>query len=161
MWRDTRGNLFNKFYDDTNSIDENFKHRYPEEIDQEDWKAFLEYCFEEETLEKYRKNTENHSKQLYTHIGESKSMARRREEEKVGMNLQRSCLRMIHLHKFLGRNIQDEYVVYVLDRVLPYSLGQGDDLPPEIASDMNALGSGMTISDIGPSSDNLDILSPP
>ncbi|MED6217059.1 hypothetical protein PIB30_014043 [Stylosanthes scabra] len=37
---------------------------------------------------------------------------------------------------------------------------QGDDLPPEIASEMDALGSGTTVSQTRPSSDNPDLLSP-
>ncbi|MED6155148.1 hypothetical protein PIB30_002879 [Stylosanthes scabra] len=38
---------------------------------------------------------------------------------------------------------------------------QGDDLPPEIASEMNALGSGPVASQIRPSSDNPGLLSLP
>ncbi|MED6168955.1 hypothetical protein PIB30_016642 [Stylosanthes scabra] len=37
---------------------------------------------------------------------------------------------------------------------------QGDDLPPEIASEMNALGVGPTTSHTRPSSNNPDLLSP-
>ncbi|RYR21132.1 hypothetical protein Ahy_B03g066393 [Arachis hypogaea] len=37
--------------------------------------------FKPETWEKYRKNAMNRSKQKYTHIGGSKSLARRREED--------------------------------------------------------------------------------
>ncbi|MED6126400.1 hypothetical protein PIB30_077993 [Stylosanthes scabra] len=50
IWRDTRGNLFNKFYDDSKSLAENVEHRCPEGIDKDDWKAFLEYHLEEDTL---------------------------------------------------------------------------------------------------------------
>ncbi|MED6128960.1 hypothetical protein PIB30_103112 [Stylosanthes scabra] len=50
LWRDTRGNLFNKLYDDTKSIDDNVKHRCPKEIDQKDGKAFIEYRLEADIL---------------------------------------------------------------------------------------------------------------
>ncbi|MED6137689.1 hypothetical protein PIB30_067291 [Stylosanthes scabra] len=53
-WKDTRSNLFNTFYDDTKSEDEN---------------------------EKCKKNVENRSKQVYIHTGGSKTLARQREEE--------------------------------------------------------------------------------
>ncbi|MED6150154.1 hypothetical protein PIB30_069677, partial [Stylosanthes scabra] len=38
---------------------------------------------------------------------------------------------------------------------------QGDDLPPDIASEMNALGSGATTSDASPSFETPDLQSPP
>ncbi|MED6120177.1 hypothetical protein PIB30_018576 [Stylosanthes scabra] len=46
-----KGNLFNKFYDDSKSLSENVQHRCSEGIDTDDWQAFLEYRLEEDTLE--------------------------------------------------------------------------------------------------------------
>ncbi|MED6160294.1 hypothetical protein PIB30_050203 [Stylosanthes scabra] len=50
IWRDTRGNLFHRFYDDSKSIAENVQHRCPKGIDEDDSQAFLEYRLEEDTL---------------------------------------------------------------------------------------------------------------
>ncbi|MED6198699.1 hypothetical protein PIB30_069043 [Stylosanthes scabra] len=65
------------------SIAENVQHRCPEGIDEDDWQAFLEYRLVKDTLEKCRKNAENRAKQTYTHVGGSKSLARRTEEEEI------------------------------------------------------------------------------
>ncbi|MED6163982.1 hypothetical protein PIB30_085197, partial [Stylosanthes scabra] len=81
LWKDTRSNLFHTFYDDTKSEDENVKKHKPPGVDPEHWRFFLRYRLSEDTQEKCRKNTENHSKQTYTHTGGSMSLARRREEE--------------------------------------------------------------------------------
>ncbi|MED6209244.1 hypothetical protein PIB30_052820 [Stylosanthes scabra] len=101
---------------------------------------------------------------------------------------------MIHLHKFLGKNIRgpgpsptklygstsyrssyeeqiEEYQKEIvelkaakekkkrqtMENLLRFlRQRRGDDLPPEIASEMNALGSGTVVSHIGPSSNNPD-----
>ncbi|MED6193215.1 hypothetical protein PIB30_017181 [Stylosanthes scabra] len=81
IWKDTRGRLFHKFYDETKSLDENVEHRYPRGINPDHWRAFLEYRLEEDTLEKCITNTANRAKQLYTHVGGLKTLARRTEEE--------------------------------------------------------------------------------
>ncbi|MED6183127.1 hypothetical protein PIB30_035156 [Stylosanthes scabra] len=101
-WKNVEGHkreFVSQVLNDTKSIDENVKHRCSKEIDQKDWKAFIEYRLEEDTLENCRKNTENCSKQLYTRIGGSKSMARRREEEvrRHGRHISRGeMLTMVH-----------------------------------------------------------------
>ncbi|MED6167368.1 hypothetical protein PIB30_002343 [Stylosanthes scabra] len=85
-------------------------HCCPVEIDQKDWKAFIEYRLERGTQEKCRKNAENRSKQLYTHIGGSKSMARRREEEvrRHGRHISRGEMwTMVHRRKD-GSYIHDD-----------------------------------------------------
>ncbi|MED6209723.1 hypothetical protein PIB30_057499 [Stylosanthes scabra] len=81
IWKDTRGRLFHKFYDETKSLDENVQHRCPRGINPDHWRAFLEYRLEEDTLEKCRTNTANRAKQHYSHVGGSKTLARQREEE--------------------------------------------------------------------------------
>ncbi|MED6203623.1 hypothetical protein PIB30_001321 [Stylosanthes scabra] len=80
-WKDTRSNLFNTFYDDTKSEDENVKKHKPPGIDPEHWRFFLRYRLSDDTQEKCKKNAENRAKQVYTHTGGSKTLARRREEE--------------------------------------------------------------------------------
>ncbi|MED6130523.1 hypothetical protein PIB30_001609 [Stylosanthes scabra] len=52
FWKDTKGKLFHKFYDETKSVDENVQHHCPSEINPDHWRAFLEYRLEEDTLEK-------------------------------------------------------------------------------------------------------------
>ncbi|MED6160164.1 hypothetical protein PIB30_048776 [Stylosanthes scabra] len=81
LWKNTRSNLFHTFYDETKSLDENVKSHKPRGMDLEHWRFFLKYWLSEKTQEKCRKNTENRSKQMYTHTRGSMTLARRREEE--------------------------------------------------------------------------------
>ncbi|RYR19511.1 hypothetical protein Ahy_B03g064297 [Arachis hypogaea] len=50
-------------------------------IDREHWRWFLDYRSKREMHEKCRKNVMNRLKQLYTHTGGSKSLARQKKEE--------------------------------------------------------------------------------
>ncbi|RYR39491.1 hypothetical protein Ahy_A09g045044 [Arachis hypogaea] len=58
--KDTRNHLF---------------HRY-----KNDWKKFVDYRLNDETQKKCKQNTLNRSKQLYTHTGGSKTLARKKDE---------------------------------------------------------------------------------
>ncbi|MED6160324.1 hypothetical protein PIB30_050453 [Stylosanthes scabra] len=236
IWRDTRGNLFHRFYDDSKSLSVNVQHQCLEGIDKDDWKAFLKYRLEKDTLEKCRKNVENRAKQTYTHVGGSKSLARRTEEEvlstlsappgeqkkrrqgMVGTSVEeRSGLlyigermgptfMMMHSHwcfwkehsgrvrgvglgpyptklfdntsqqSSYGRQIE-EYQKEIIElkaeavkqkkksqrivNLLRFLLKQqGENLPPEIVSEMNALGGEPADSHTRPSFDNPNQLSP-
>nr|XP_029150057.1 uncharacterized protein LOC114925612 [Arachis hypogaea] len=53
----------------------------PSGIIAEHWRWYLDYRYSEDTKKKCRKNAVNRSKQLYTHTGGSKSLARFVEEE--------------------------------------------------------------------------------
>ncbi|RYR01716.1 hypothetical protein Ahy_B06g080583 [Arachis hypogaea] len=79
---DTRLRLYDDCYEPTLSIEENIENR-SSGIDRDHWRWYLDYDYraKPETKEKCRKNAINRSKQLYTHIGGSKSLAQRREEE--------------------------------------------------------------------------------
>ncbi|RYQ92921.1 hypothetical protein Ahy_B09g099161 [Arachis hypogaea] len=79
-WKDTRLRLYDDYYEPTLSTEENIENR-PPGIDRDHWRWYLDYRAKPETKEKCRKNAINRSKQLYTHTGGSKSLARRREEE--------------------------------------------------------------------------------
>ncbi|XP_057747826.1 uncharacterized protein LOC130967021 [Arachis stenosperma] len=79
-WKDTRLRLYDDCYELTLSIEENIENR-PPGIDRDHWRWYLDYRAKPETKEKCKKNAINRSKQLYTHTGGSKSLARRREEE--------------------------------------------------------------------------------
>nr|XP_025661056.1 uncharacterized protein LOC112756649 [Arachis hypogaea] len=81
-WKDTRLRLYDDCYEPTLSIEENIENR-SSGIDRDHWRWYLDYDYraKPETKEKCRKNAINRSKQLYTHIGGSKSLAQRREEE--------------------------------------------------------------------------------
>ncbi|XP_057746408.1 uncharacterized protein LOC130965664 [Arachis stenosperma] len=59
---------------------ENLK-RKPAGIEANHWKKFIQYLLIEDTQGKCIKNAINRSKQLYTHTGGSKTMARKRHEE--------------------------------------------------------------------------------
>ncbi|XP_072072181.1 uncharacterized protein [Arachis hypogaea] len=79
-WKERMLRLYDTFYEPTLMTEENIEQR-PPRIDREHWRWFLNYRAEEETKEKCKKNAANRSKQLYTHIGGSKSFARRMEED--------------------------------------------------------------------------------
>nr|XP_025685455.1 uncharacterized protein LOC112786275 [Arachis hypogaea] len=79
-WKDMRNHLYDHFYKSDLTFEQNIKGR-PKGITADYWRWFLDYRNSEETKEKCRKNAENRSKQLYTHTGGSKSLARLGEEE--------------------------------------------------------------------------------
>ncbi|RYR78650.1 hypothetical protein Ahy_A01g003484 [Arachis hypogaea] len=78
-WKETKNRLYHHCYDPELSLEENIKN-YPDGIIADHWRWFLDYCNSKET--QCKKNAENRSKQLYTHTGRSKILARLREEEK-------------------------------------------------------------------------------
>ncbi|XP_025650896.1 uncharacterized protein [Arachis hypogaea] len=79
-WKDTRSHLYHYFYKADRTLEENIRRR-PPGITADHWRWFLDYRNSEDTKEKCKKNAENRSKQLYTHTGGSKSLARLEEEE--------------------------------------------------------------------------------
>ncbi|RYQ89982.1 hypothetical protein Ahy_B09g096337 isoform F [Arachis hypogaea] len=79
-WKDTRGRLFDSHYKPTRTLEQNLEQR-PEGIPRKHWKWFIEYRNDPATKAKCKQNTLNRKKQLYTHTGGSKSLARAREEE--------------------------------------------------------------------------------
>ncbi|RYR62771.1 hypothetical protein Ahy_A04g020518 [Arachis hypogaea] len=81
-WKNARNHLFHKVYDKELTFEENLK-RKPAGIEANHWKKFIQYRLDEDTQEKCRKNAINHSKQLYTHTEGSKTMGRKRHEEKA------------------------------------------------------------------------------
>ncbi|RYQ89983.1 hypothetical protein Ahy_B09g096337 isoform G [Arachis hypogaea] len=74
-WAKVRGK--DRVYDD---CIKNLEQR-PEGIPRKHWKWFIEYRNDPATKAKCKQNTLNRKKQLYTHTGGSKSLARAREEE--------------------------------------------------------------------------------
>ncbi|MED6181499.1 hypothetical protein PIB30_019753 [Stylosanthes scabra] len=211
IWRDTRGRLFHKFYDETKSLDENVERRCPRGINPDHWRTFLKYPLEDDTLKKCITNTANRAKQLYTHVGDSKTLARRTEEEEkrhersfsrgemwtmvhkrrdgsyinedaqvVGESIaeiesrdastkelsQNDSLAQVLGKEHLGRiheyqkqiaalearTAEAEKKSQTMEHLIRFLVQrQGGDLPPEIAAEMNALGSGATTSDVSPS----------
>ncbi|RYR26546.1 hypothetical protein Ahy_B02g060794 [Arachis hypogaea] len=69
-------------FDNITDFWENLK-RKPAGIEANYWRKFLEYWLNEDTQEKCKKNAINRLKQLYTHTGGSKTMARKRHEEEL------------------------------------------------------------------------------
>ncbi|RYR53600.1 hypothetical protein Ahy_A06g028793 [Arachis hypogaea] len=82
FWKNARNHLFHKVNDEELTFEENLK-RKPAGIEANHWKKFFEYRLNEDTKEKYKNNVANRSKQLYTHTGGSKTMARKRHEEEL------------------------------------------------------------------------------
>ncbi|XP_020966188.1 uncharacterized protein LOC110266252 [Arachis ipaensis] len=81
-WKETRNRLYHHCYDPELSLAENIENRQ-DGITVDHWRKFFDYRNSEETQEKCKKNAENRSKQLYTHTGRSKSLARLGEEEAI------------------------------------------------------------------------------
>ncbi|RYQ91824.1 hypothetical protein Ahy_B09g097859 [Arachis hypogaea] len=83
MVKDTRHNLYHKFYEGTKTFEKNIKHR-PSRIEENHWKWFLEYRKKQETKKKCKQNALNRSKKLYIHTRGFKILARKKDEvEKV------------------------------------------------------------------------------
>ncbi|XP_072053123.1 uncharacterized protein [Arachis hypogaea] len=78
-WKDTRNHLFHMCYKQIRTYEKNLKH-HPAGIDKNDWKKFVDYRLNEETQKKCKQNALNRSKQLYTHTGGSKILAREKDE---------------------------------------------------------------------------------
>ncbi|MED6155918.1 hypothetical protein PIB30_009981 [Stylosanthes scabra] len=204
IWRDTRGRLFHRFYDETKSLEENVEHRCPRGINPDHWRAFLKYRLHEDTLKKCRTNTANRAKQLYIHVGGSKTLARRTEEEEALAEIesrdastkelsQNDSLTQVlgkehsgrvrglgsgpsptqlfgqtsqpsnhglQIHEYQkqiaaieARTTEAEKKSQTMEHLIRFLVQwQGGDLPPEIAAEMYALGSGATTSDASPSS---------
>ncbi|RYR13356.1 hypothetical protein Ahy_B04g070395 isoform C [Arachis hypogaea] len=107
-WKETRNRLYHHCYDPELSIEENIENRL-DGITADYWRWFLDYRNSEETQEKCRKNAENRSKQLYTHTGGSKSLARLREEEseQQGRRVSRGELYLLTHKRTNGSYIHD------------------------------------------------------
>ncbi|XP_072062097.1 uncharacterized protein [Arachis hypogaea] len=82
VWKETKNKLYHHCYDSELSLEENIEN-CPLGITADHWRWFLDYRNSEETKEKCKKNAENRSKQLYTHTGGLKSLARLGEEEVI------------------------------------------------------------------------------
>ncbi|RYR38452.1 hypothetical protein Ahy_A09g043493 [Arachis hypogaea] len=82
-WKDTRGRLHVSHYKLARTLDWNLDKR-PEGIPREYWRWFIDYHNDPATKAKCKQNALNRKKQLYTHIGGSKSLDRAREEEALG-----------------------------------------------------------------------------
>nr|XP_025608041.1 uncharacterized protein LOC112701506 [Arachis hypogaea] len=79
-WKEARNHLFHKVYDEKESFEVNAK-RNPSGIDAQQWRWFIHYRLKESTKKMCKQNSQNRSKQLYTHTGGSKTTARLRDEE--------------------------------------------------------------------------------
>ncbi|RYR43593.1 hypothetical protein Ahy_A08g040015 [Arachis hypogaea] len=107
-WKETRNRLYHHCYDLELSLAANIENR-PNKITADHWKRFLDYRNGEEIQEKCKKNAENRSKQLYTHTGGLKSLARLGEEEseRQGRIVSRGELYLLTHKKTDGSYIHD------------------------------------------------------
>ncbi|MED6179393.1 hypothetical protein PIB30_000506 [Stylosanthes scabra] len=155
------------------SEDENVKKHKPPGVDPEHWRFFLRYRLSDDTQE----NTENRSKQVYTHTGGSMTLARRVEEENDslaqvlekehpgrlrGMGAGPCPTQIINhgtQHTSLESHVDvEEYKREIFDlkaeaaeeKKKRHSMEhivrcllqqQGDNVPPNIAAEMDSLGS--------------------
>ncbi|RYR65755.1 hypothetical protein Ahy_A03g011680 [Arachis hypogaea] len=87
-WKDSRHHLFHRCYKQIRTYEENLRH-HPKGIDKNDWKKFIDYRLNEETQKKCEQNTLNRSKQVYTHTGGSKTLARKKDEVEAISNVER------------------------------------------------------------------------
>ncbi|XP_025623673.1 uncharacterized protein [Arachis hypogaea] len=108
-WKDTRGRLYNSYYKSLWTLEQNLEKR-PEGIPREHWKWFIDYRNDPATKAKYKQNRLNRKKQLYTHTGGSKSLARAREEEskKQGRKVGRGEIFILKHKRSDGSYIHEE-----------------------------------------------------
>ncbi|RYR06947.1 hypothetical protein Ahy_B05g074256 isoform B [Arachis hypogaea] len=90
FWKDTRGRLYDSHYKPTRTLEQNLE-KCPEGIPREHWRWFIDYHNDLATKLKCKQNALNRKKQLYTHTGGSKSLARAREEETAESHKQTSA----------------------------------------------------------------------
>ncbi|XP_057756265.1 uncharacterized protein LOC130975489 [Arachis stenosperma] len=74
-----RDHAYNMLKKQIRTYEENLRH-HPKGIDKNDWKKFVDYRLNEDTQKKCKQNTLNRSKQVYTHTGGSKTLARKKDE---------------------------------------------------------------------------------
>ncbi|RYR72793.1 uncharacterized protein [Arachis hypogaea] len=108
-WKDTRGRLYNSHYNPLWTLEQNLEKR-PKGIPREHWKWFIDYRNDPATKAKCKQNRLNRKKQLYKHIGGSKSLARAREEEseKQGRKVGRGEIFILKHKRSDGRYIHEE-----------------------------------------------------
>ncbi|XP_016175329.1 uncharacterized protein LOC107617938 isoform X3 [Arachis ipaensis] len=108
VWKETKNKLYHHCYDSELSLEENIEN-CPLGITADHWRWFLDYRNSEETKEKCKKNAENRSKQLYTHTGGLKSLARLGEEEleRQGRRVSRGELYLLTHKRPNGSYIHD------------------------------------------------------
>ncbi|KAL4287630.1 hypothetical protein AHAS_Ahas19G0205400 [Arachis hypogaea] len=140
---------------------------HPEGISREHWRWFIDYRNDPATKVKCKQNTLNPKKQLYTHTGGSKSLARAREEEPpvdraqmeeaqrmlfelqaegTAEKLRRKAVEdKVATEKLKKKVIEDEIAAektkrQALESVLSFVVQQqGGELPLDIAGRMNSL----------------------
>ncbi|XP_057745579.1 uncharacterized protein LOC130963488 [Arachis stenosperma] len=107
-WKETKNRLYHRFYDEELSLEENIENR-PDRITEDHWRWFLNYHHSDETQAICKKNAENRSKQLYTHTGGSKNLARCGEEEseRQGRRVGRGELYLLTHKRSNGTYIHD------------------------------------------------------
>ncbi|TKY63192.1 transposase, Ptta/En/Spm, plant [Spatholobus suberectus] len=115
-WRENRIKLFDTYFDDKKSRDDNAKNP-PLSITEIEWATFIDYRLKEKTKEMCKKNVVNRSKLKINHTGGSKKLKRKRAEIRKFLRsrvkellLWKSHL-MTPLAKYLEKNIQAEYEV--------------------------------------------------
>ncbi|RYR62934.1 hypothetical protein Ahy_A04g020691 [Arachis hypogaea] len=86
-------------------------------IDKEHWRWFLDYRNDHGTKKKYGQNTLNQSKELYTHTGGSKSLARQKEEEDKISEIEQhdESMRILSENDSLAQALRKEYSGRVRD----------------------------------------------
>ncbi|KAK7389142.1 hypothetical protein VNO78_23974 [Psophocarpus tetragonolobus] len=98
-WKEYRLSLFDKFYDDSKSREENIRNP-PYSILAVEWAAFLDYRLDEKAKQMCKKNAENRAKLRINHTSGSKKLKRKMTElmAKTGQPINRGTL-YIHTHK--------------------------------------------------------------
>ncbi|RYQ95041.1 hypothetical protein Ahy_B08g090026 [Arachis hypogaea] len=171
-WKDTRHNLYHKFYKETRTLEENLKHR-PSGIEENHWKWFLEYRQKEETKEKDHGRPVGRG-ELFI-ITHKKKMARISIPMRVLLHLsQNDSLAQVLGKEHPGRvralgepneeyerrivelmaKIEEEQVKrQSIKKVLGYLIQQqGGNLPADVATELDYLGNTPTSSRARPSS---------
>ncbi|XP_025635851.1 uncharacterized protein [Arachis hypogaea] len=109
-WKDTRGRLYDKHYKTTMTLEQNLDN-CPAKIPREHWRWFIDYRNDPATKVKCKQNALNRKKQLYTHTGGSKSLARVREEEKKISEIEQldESTRILSENDFLAQALGKEH----------------------------------------------------
>ncbi|MED6159339.1 hypothetical protein PIB30_041416 [Stylosanthes scabra] len=153
LLKDARSNLFHTFYDDTKSIDENVKKYKPRGVDLEHWRFFLKYRLSEDTQNDSLAQVlgkEHPERVRGMGTGLCPTQINNHGTQHTGfashVNVEEYKREIVELKAEAGeekkkRQSMEHIVRYLLQQ-------QGDDLPPNIAAEMNSLGSGPSSTDI-------------
>lgn len=136
-WKEYRKTLFDKFYSEVRSREENIKNP-PFSIPENEWAAFIDYRLDPKTKVMCEKNAENRAKLTINHTGGSKKLKRKMSElmAETGQIVSRGTL-YIHTHKRKDGTYINEEAQIVCEKIFEI---ESQGTAPVVISPNDSLG---------------------